>query len=881
MKMKYTLISAALVLSALLLIFDITKAETDNNPPWCRTLAYDGGGYWTVRVPVMVKNLRSRPLKGDQIRMVLSEEMTTSALIGKSVSSLRVADNKGIEFLFELKSHDEKRKRKGFLSSGDIIIFPVEAEVNSTATIFLYAGNSQAWLPPDIRDFTDNKAYLERAVNEWLEIRETEPKDNEGIEVKVNTAEIMEISRERIDFSWISGIKWEYRIPINIRNFSKKHISSGAITINTRHINNRLDKLFGFTATPALCLIDPQNPEHPLDISGDLSESIRVVINVDGQTEKTIWLYVSDNPEIEKQSRMVNLFSGIHDHPDLDGYAGEVERKEVQDWPITTWVVDPLVKIFQQDLMPKNPVKEIKVYAARNSWKSSQIALRCKEKLNATISVTPLKSIHGEELPLPKIYKTGFIPVDFPVRYYRTPRISEYTRFYPDRQGSDGWRDWWPDPLVPIRDKEPCKLLAGNTQPIWFDLHIPRNTSPGLYRGHVIVETEVGKIYTPLEVKVWNLILPEKREITAIYDLRTGPGKNPFGGNMPDEKGWSRYLADYNISPGMSAEPEFTYKNGRVAMKTEKFDEIAHFIFDDLNIPMMYTPGFFYSVGWYSGAKPIFDLQPFSPEYVIAWKEAYGMFIDHITKKGWRENFVLYLSDEPRIPLAYHAIARVADMAKEVAPDVPIYVSSWDYVEEIAGHITAWGIGAQGQFPVELMEKRKKEGDRFIYTTDGQQCMDTPFPATERLMPWFCFKYGVEAFEFWGSTWWTFNPWKYGWHAFVKEGGGEQVKNPVRYPNGDGYLVYPGDEIGIPGPIPSIRLVAVREGVDDFEIFHALDKFAKKGNQDAQEALDRVRSLIIKPHIGGMLSTSFMPDPNEVSYSRILAGETLDRLLNE
>ena len=876
--MKYTLL-LALVLSAFLFAFDVTYAETVSNLPWCRSLAYDGGGYWNVRVPVTVKNLMSNPMKGKQIRIVLSENDPTSTLIGKSVASLRVADKNEIEFLFELKDQNEKRKREGILSSGDIVIFPVEAEADSTATIFFYAGNSKAWLPPDIRDFTDNPEYLQRAVNEWLEIGETEPQDNKGIEVQVNSAEFMELLHEHTDSSWIPGIKWKYRIPINILNFGKRHIPAGAITINTRHINNRLGKLFGFDVTPALSLIDPQNPEIPMDISGNFCESIRFMVNINGETEKTLWLYVSDNPEIEKQSKMVDMFSGIHNHPDLDGLAGEVETRESQNWPITAWTINPLVKVFRQDIMPKNPVNEIKVYAARNSWKSFQIAIRCLGNMNAEISVTPLKNILGEELPQPKIYETRFIPVDFPVRYYRTPRISEYTRFYPDNQGSDGWRDWWPDPLVPIKNKESYKLLAFNTQPIWFDLHIPKNTSPGIYRGYVVLESEVGKIFMPLDIKVWNLILPEKREITAIYDLRTGPGKSPFGGNMPDEKGWSRYLAEYNISPGMSAEPEFTYRNGKVTMTTEKFDKIAHFIFEELNIATMYTPGFFYSVGWYSGAKPIFGLQPYSPEYVKAWKDAYGMFIDHITKKGWRENFVLYLSDEPRIPLAFNAIARVADMAREVAPDVPIYVSSWDYVEEIAGHITAWGIGAQGQFPVELIEKRKKAGDRFIYTTDGQQCMDTPFPATERLMPWFCFKYGVDAFEFWGSTWWTFNPWKYGWHAFVKEGGGEQVKNPVRYPNGDGYLVYPGDEIGITGPIPSIRLIAVREGVDDFEIFNALDEFAKKGNQDAKEALDLVRSLVIKPHTGGMLSTSFMPDPNAVSYSRILAGETLDRLI--
>ena len=113
----------------------------------------------------------------------------------------------------------------------------------------------------------------------------------------------------------------------------------------------------------------------------------------------------------------------------------------------------------------------------------------------------------------------------------------------------------------------------------------------------------------------------------------------------------------------------------------------------------------------------------------------------------------------------------------------------------------------------------------------------------------------------------------------MKEGGAEEVKNPVRYPNGDGYIAYPGDEINVDGPVPSIRLIAVREGVDDYEIFNALQSFAENGNRDAQEVLEVVRSLVIKPHYGGVRSTSFMPLPLEVSKARIAAGEMLDRLM--
>ncbi len=869
------------IIIASFLRMDGVYCQIYENIPWCKSLAYGGGGYWTVRVPVTIDNHTKKALKGERIRIAISGDNGTNGLIGNAVAGLRVADDKGVEFLFELESPDHQRKRKGLLSSGDIITLPAAAEAESSALLFLYSGNPAAWLPPDIRDFTDDVKRSERAVNEWLKGKDDALSGRDEIEIRVGQAEIREILTELPDSSWISGLDWDYRMPVCIRNFSNRNIPAGVISINTRHVNNCIGKIYDFNTVPALYLCDPRYPDDPLDLTGDLSDHIRAVVRMPAMTERTVWLYVSSAADVQKQSRFVDLFLDARDHPDLEACAGEIAARQKQDWPVAAWVVDPLVKVFRHDIIPEEPEEVIKVYACRNSHKSFQIALRSLNDTEAKVSISPLRNINGEMLPAPEIYRTGFVPVDFPVRYFRAPEISDYIRYYPERAGSDGWRDWWPDPLIPFGDGSTCRIEANHTQPLWFDLHIPVDATPGLYRGHVIIESGMDRIYMPVHVKVWKLQLPDKRHISALYDLRTGPGRSPFAEDLTDAKGWSRFLAGYNTSPGMLAEaqPEFTYENGEVHMETKAFDEAAHFFIDELNITMLYTPGFFYSVHWYSGARPIFDLQPFSPAYVKAWKDAYSMFIDHITRKGWRKHFVLYLSDEPRIPLAFDAIARVADMAKEVAPDVPVYVSSWDYVEEIAGHITAWGIGAQGQFPAELIEERKLEGDRFIYTTDGQQCLDTPFPATERLMPWYCFKYGAEAFEFWGSTWWTFNPWKYGWHAFIREGGGEEVKNPIRYPNGDGYVAYPGDEIGVSGPVPSIRLVAIREGVDDFEIFHALSAYAEQGERDAREILEIVRSLVILPNPGGMISTGFMPDPAAVSNARVKAGEILDRLL--
>ena len=858
----------SILLTAITIFFGFiaVSANASVKVTWCDSLAYDGGGYWTVRVPVTIENKSGVPLEGDHIRVTVSKTDGTSALIGESVAGIRVADVNGVEFLFEMENEDEQRKREGVLEAGDVITFPAEADIDSTTIVFLYAGNSEAWLPPDIRDF---RGHSRGFINDWLEVTEDAEQLKDGVRIRIMPAETRRLSVQRDDLSWIAGREWKYRVPLRVRNFSEINLRNRLFTVNTRRVNNSIGKLLGFNAKPALLLIDPRHTGRPQDIEGNLAESIRSEVSVEPLTERTIWLYISPNSHAEKQSEYVEFFLHLNNAsmiPDVYVSAGDIETIEPQSWPLVAWTVDPLVKVFRQDLMTGDHNSRIKVYAARNSQKSFQIALRSTDVRDVKIQITALKNINGLELPVPKMYRVGYVPVDQPVWYWRMPKRASI-RFRPATRNMEGWCDWWPDPLIPVDNNSNCTLQAHSTQPIWFDVNVPDNTAPGIYSGHVIIKSDVGNIYLPVEVKVWNLLLPESRHITAIYDL----GRK--------EKSWYRFLAQYNVAPGrINAQPKFTYKDGQVYMDTKEYDEEAKFLIDELHINMVYGPSFFRTAGWFSGARPIFDLQPYSPEYVKAYKDAYRLFINHITEKGWRKNFVTYLTDEPRIPLAFDAIARVADMAKEVAPDVPIYVSGWRYIEEISGHITAWGIGAQGQFPTQLIEERRKAGDRFIYTTDGEQCLDTPFPACERLMPWFCFKYEVEAFEFWRANYWTYNPWKYGWHAYLDLR--NETRNPVRYPNGDGYIIYPGEEIGLSGPVPSIRLVAVREGVDDYEIFFALNKFAETGNRDAQKALDKVRSLVKTPHRSASLSTRIMPNPLAIIEARIAAGEVLDRLLS-
>jgi hypothetical protein len=76
---------------------------------------------------------------------------------------------------------------------------------------------------------------------------------------------------------------------------------------------------------------------------------------------------------------------------------------------------------------------------------------------------------------------------------------------------------------------------------------------------------------------------------------------------------------------------------------------------------------------------------------------------------------------------------------------------------------------------------------------------------------WQQYLYGVEGILFWAGTYWHYvdNPWT----------DMETIKSIISdgiY--GDGSLVYPGNYVGVEGPVASLRLECVRNGMEDYDL---------------------------------------------------------------
>ncbi|MFC1717700.1 glycoside hydrolase domain-containing protein [Candidatus Poribacteria bacterium] len=633
---------------------------------------------------------------------------------------------------------------------------------------------------------------------------------------------------------------------------------------------------------------------HFHDASGDLSKESGFFSTSSSLQGTSDWTLLSsimrtpaDTASVELHLTMNTRGTVWHDGVVLcevaeasSGYVEYMDSKDPTDYEV--WQVNPLVKAFQEDLCFQE-ANEVEINVARNEKEPVQLAIRSPFPLkHVLVTLQPPQNVQGEKLDV-SVHRVGYVPIDHPSSYYSTD-LPSWRRTFPTSAGrTDGWAGWWPDPLLPMQKFD---LSDGVTQPVWITVSASTETGPGLYSGMILVQCANGiEKRIPLEVKVWDFALPDESHLEVIYDLRNGPGWNVL--NPENRRAWYKLMAEHRISPGLLTAPSIRYKDGDVIMDTKGFDEDAAYCLDELKMNVFYTPWQFYCFGWGHPPRGFQGFEPFTPEYKAAYSACLKAFMDHLREKGWDKKVVHYISDEPHyqnegiIP----QMQKLCDMIHEAEPDIEVYSSTWRHIPEWNGYLDIWGVGAYGVFPVEEMEARLKDGDKFWFTTDGQMATDTPYCAIERLYPYYCWKYGASGYEFWGVSWWTHDPFRSGWHSYGRQSSAPGKYESVRYPNGDGFLTYPGWLIGEGGPISSIRLEQVREGIEDYEYLYLLKQnidIAKERGVDtsaAERALAAAEDLVTIPNAGGLRSTEIMPDPGAVSTIRFHIGEEIAGLM--
>ena len=408
----------------------------------------------------------------------------------------------------------------------------------------------------------------------------------------------------------------------------------------------------------------------------------------------------------------------------------------------------------------------------------------------------------------------------------------------------------------------------------------------------------------PYRVEVLPFEAPDSG-VSAIYDARIsadfyGEGKRADKLEKIGEK-----LLERKLSPdGPTVAPKFSYnkETGVATADWGEYDRVTGRFFDELGAKAGYFPHEFYLFGWgmppkeIDGEKPYEGEYPYEnvdrsvlrPEYKKAYQAKLKLYWEHIKEKGWDDNLVLYISDEPFYSKREIIVQMKAlcDMIHEVDPKIPIYCSTWVFVPEWLGYLDVWGVGHYGLVGEAELAKIRAAGSRIWWTTDGQMCLDAPYNAVERLLPYTCVARGAELYEFWGATWHTCDPFESASHLYISQSDQPGVRYYVRYPNGDGYIFYPGDLLGRPGEIlDSIRSEQARRGVEDagwlVGLRDAIQTKTKPGSSEraeAQAVLDRALNYLPLQCGCGRFATRYMSDPAEFEAIRLDVGRKLAEL---
>ncbi len=436
-------------------------------------------------------------------------------------------------------------------------------------------------------------------------------------------------------------------------------------------------------------------------------------------------------------------------------------------------------------VMPKPPVT---MSLARNEYESVQVVLiGGAAPVRVRVTVSPIEQVGGaSRFPndVLEIRMVGYVKTKEP--YYPVAYVGK-----------------WPDPL-PLASS--VEVGDGTVQPVWLTIGAPESLPAGEYTGTITVTDEAGRAESlPLSVRVYDFAIARTPHLKTAFDFYPNRLKEAYqqfvdGGDAWEGK-WSelkrRYYEDmlkHRISPVMSVDPT----------KESTPRDLQKYFRMGLTTFGIGVNGGSSGNHWPSGDK----LQE-----LMGW---YRRGAHALHANGLLDRAYVYTYDEPKpgdpkvgrimraIHGAYPGLRNLLVMHKAPEPE--------DHAEWLR-NVDILCIRMASYDPVNAEKFKALGKEMWLYVSSPAH----PFPAlvidypaiAHRILPWMCWKVQSNGLLYWCVDFWKGNPWK-------------DPANFTPDQNGNGSLYYPAPD----GPVPSIRMETLRDGMEDYEYLYMLRELA-------------------------------------------------------
>ena len=520
------------------------------------------------------------------------------------------------------------------------------------------------------------------------------------------------------------------------------------------------------------------------------------------------------------------------------------------EWHV--WTVTETRHILRSE--PPADNTNVTLAGARNEWVSFQILLR---------SDTPVAQINIEPGDLRG--PTGSALRQADAQLYRQHQLHLETGTY----RNDSFKpDWYPDPLVPFRDPTtgkklqgarisavPFDLPANDTHGFWVDLWVPANAAPGNYRGVYRATTGAdGARDIPVALTVWNFTLPQTPTLVTEFGsprLRDYYREQTKAGKLSEPSDWSaveaqcaQLLSDhrFNATPPRELLRPAPQPDGSFQIPSAQVQALREFV-DRYHLNALLTP---------HPSSAVKDPET-ERDKLRAWLAAFDRAAQELNRPGVL--YYTYLKDEPNTLEDYRYVQKWGRAVREAKSAVKVLVVEQPWTEPGQGGAdSAWGdlYGAVDiwcpLFSLHRQDsaaRRQALGETIWTYTALCQGPPTPwwhidFPLLNYRVPaWMAWRDGMKGLLYWGGmSYWrqTEDPWTQA-PFYTGNGKPQQDKKGIVF-RGEGSLIYPARLVGYDGVVPTLRLKALRDAIEDYEYLAILQRLGKTA-----EAQKIVRSL--------------------------------------
>jgi len=492
-----------------------------------------------------------------------------------------------------------------------------------------------------------------------------------------------------------------------------------------------------------------------------------------------------------------------------------------QEPGLVVYAVDALTRVRPDDTQIQRTPIHLK--SARNEYEPFQVVVRAGPDGLKGVRVE-VNDFRGE---------AGHVITRRHIALYREHYVEVKTPSPKSKEGAG----WYPDALIPFVNpftdaplksgrfaSVPFEVDPGKNQPVWVDIFVPKDSAAGDYTGTVTVTAQNRPPVTlPVRLTVWDFALPDRPSLRSNFG---GFGRGVAKAHKLEdarsefrlvERRYAEAMAAHRLCPPIpsSLRPK-TNPDGTIDSTT------THAALREWMESFRVT-GF---------PLNLVGSDPLGKDRERAGRHLQSMYA-YLKTNAWEKSAYIYVLDEPNDAAAYEQVRLRARLIHDAQPGIKVLCTEQPTPQKtewgtLVGSVDIW-VPLWPLFDAQAGAERLAAGEElWSYTAlcQGDKGKDTPFWEIDfpllhyRIPAWLSWRYGMTGLLYWTTVYW--------------EKAGDMWTNPRTYGegraafNGEGALFYPGADVGLDGPVTSMRLKQIREGFEDYEYLKLLADAGEK-----------------------------------------------------